>query len=128
LYTQAIVIPCESRKRKEKLLLWPRYIETASVPKLAERPSSAVELEFPAPAEATAGSAKESISKTAAEQPKAEIADVPNDRRARIEEIDKGIKNSCSNSKEEENGQRTRLCHGVDKGTNSCLYRSAQHK
>ena len=45
--------------------------------KLAERPSSAVEPEFPAPAAATAGSAEEPILKTAKEQPKAEIADVP---------------------------------------------------
>jgi hypothetical protein len=56
---------------------WPRYIETARVPKLTEGPSSVVEPEFPAPAEATTGSAEEPISKTTTEQSKAEIADVP---------------------------------------------------
>jgi hypothetical protein len=54
-----------------------RYIETAGVPKLAEGPSFAIELEFPAPAKATVGSTEEPILKIAAEQPKAEIADVP---------------------------------------------------
>jgi hypothetical protein len=47
------------------------------VPKLAERPSSAAEPEFPAPAEATAGLVEELILKTAAEQQKAEIAYAP---------------------------------------------------
>jgi hypothetical protein len=55
----------------------PRYIETARVPKLAEGPSSAVEPEFPAPTEVTAGSVEEPIPKRAVEQPKAEIADLP---------------------------------------------------
>jgi hypothetical protein len=54
----------------------PRYIETARVSKLAERPSSAVEPEFPAPTEATAGSAEEIILKTIAEHAEAEIANV----------------------------------------------------
>jgi hypothetical protein len=44
------------------------------VPKLAEGPSSAVEPEFSARAEATMGSAEEPILKTAAELPKFEIA------------------------------------------------------
>jgi hypothetical protein len=46
------------------------------VSKLAERPSSAVEPEFPAPTEATAGSAEELILKTVAEQAEVEIANV----------------------------------------------------
>jgi hypothetical protein len=54
-----------------------RYIETTRVLKLAEGPSSVVELEFPAPAEATTGSTEELILKTAVEQVEAEIADVP---------------------------------------------------
>jgi hypothetical protein len=54
-----------------------RYIETARVSKLAEGPSSAAEPELPTRAEATAGSTKELILKTAAEKTEAEIADVP---------------------------------------------------
>jgi hypothetical protein len=48
----------------------------ARVPKLAEDPSSAIEPEFPAPAEAKGESAKVPKPKTAAEQPKAETTDV----------------------------------------------------
>jgi hypothetical protein len=55
----------------------PRYIETARVPKLAEGPSSVAEPEFPVPTEATTGSAEDLIPKTAAEQSKAQIANVP---------------------------------------------------
>ena len=47
------------------------------MPKLTEGPSSVAGLEFPSPAEATTGSAEEPISQIAAEQSKAEIADVP---------------------------------------------------
>jgi hypothetical protein len=64
-------------KKIKVLTHWPRYIEMARVPKLAEGPSSAVEPEFPAPAKTTAGSAEELIPKTAAEQPKVKIADAP---------------------------------------------------
>nr|AAP94593.1 putative retrotransposon protein [Zea mays] len=65
-------------KKIKNLTHRPRYIETTSVPKLTEGPSSAVEPELPAPAEATTGSAEELILKTAAEQTEAEIADVLN--------------------------------------------------
>jgi hypothetical protein len=59
---------CHAEGKKIKVLTHrPRYIETARVPKLAKGPSSAVEPEFPAPAEATAGSAEELILKTASE-------------------------------------------------------------
>jgi hypothetical protein len=73
LCTQTIVIPLERRERnkgccfgyfyhadgkKVKVLMHrPRYIETAKVPKLAEGPSSAVEPEYPALAEAKGESA-----------------------------------------------------------------------
>jgi hypothetical protein len=64
-------------KKIEVLTHRPRFIETARVSKLAEGTSSAVEREFPAPAEAAVGSTEELIPKTAAEQSKAEIANVP---------------------------------------------------
>jgi hypothetical protein len=74
----ASAISATSKGKKIKVLTHrPRYIKTARVPKLAEGPSSVVEPEFPAPAEATAGSAKELILKTVAEQTEAKIADVP---------------------------------------------------
>jgi hypothetical protein len=64
----ASAISATLKGKKIKVLTHrPRYIETARVPKLAEGPSSAVRPKFPAPAEATAGSAKELILKTAAE-------------------------------------------------------------
>ena len=49
----------------------PRHIETAKVPKLAEGPSSAIELSHPAPAEAKAETAKGAGPKIAVEQLKA---------------------------------------------------------
>ena len=47
------------------------------MPKLAEGPSSTIEPEFPAPTEATTGSAEELILKTTVEHTETEIADVP---------------------------------------------------
>jgi hypothetical protein len=65
-------------KGKVKVLTHrPRHYETAEVPKYAKGYSSTAEPSHPATAEATAGSVEESILKTAAEQPKAETADVP---------------------------------------------------
>jgi hypothetical protein len=55
----------------------PRYIETAKVPKLAEGPSSAVEPENPAPAEAKGESAEVPKAMVIAEQEKAETDEVP---------------------------------------------------
>jgi hypothetical protein len=74
----ASAISATPKGKKIKVLTHrPKYIETAKVPKLAEGPSSVVEPEFAAPAEATAGSAEELILKTTAEQTVAETADVP---------------------------------------------------
>ena len=76
--TAASAISATPKGKKIKVLTHrPRYIKTARVPKLVEGPSSVVEPEFPAPAEATAGSAEELILKTTAEQTVAETADVP---------------------------------------------------
>jgi hypothetical protein len=55
----------------------PRYIETARVPKLAEGPSSAVEPEFPAPAEAKGESAEVSKPSVIMVQEKTKMAKVP---------------------------------------------------
>jgi hypothetical protein len=49
----------------------PRHIETTKMPKLAEGPSSALELSYPAPAEAKTESVEEPKLKIAAEQAKA---------------------------------------------------------
>jgi hypothetical protein len=57
-------------KKVKVLTHWPRYIETTKVLKLAEGPSSAIELSLPATTEAIVESAKEPIPKTVAEQPK----------------------------------------------------------
>jgi hypothetical protein len=76
--TAASAISATSKGKKIKVLTQrPRYIEMASVPKLAEGPSSTIEPEFPAPTEATTGSAEELILKTAAEHTETKIADVP---------------------------------------------------
>jgi hypothetical protein len=74
----ASAISATPKDKKIKVLTHrPRYIETTRVPKLAEGPPSVVESEFPAPAEAIAGSAEELILKTAAALTETEIADVP---------------------------------------------------
>jgi hypothetical protein len=74
----ASAISATPKGKKIKVLTHrPRYIETARVLKLAEGPSSDVEPEFLAPAEAIAGSTEELILKTTVEQTIAEIANVP---------------------------------------------------
>jgi hypothetical protein len=134
----ASAISAMPKGKKIKVLTHrPTYIETTRVSKLAEGSSSAIEPEFPAPTEATVGVNRRTNSEDnngTGRSRNNRCAEVSyrrkgkNGRRARIEEIGRCIKNSCSNSKEEENGHRTRRCHGVDKGINSCLYRSAQHE
>jgi hypothetical protein len=102
---------------------WPRYIETAKVPKLAEGPSSAIEPNYPALAEAKEESAKTPKPMVMAKQEKTETTELPkrpaetkekNGRRTRIKEVGtatknpeptarvgvvEGDKNSCNNSK-----------------------------
>ena len=105
-----------------------RYIETARVPKLAEGTSSAAEPEYPAPAGAKGKSAE--VPK-AMEQEKAETVEAPKrpteakERTVEEPELKKPAGQPktliCNNSKEEENGQRTRRCHGIRKGTGSCF-------
>jgi hypothetical protein len=58
-------------KRVKVLTHHPRHIETAEVSKLAEGPSSALELSYPAPAEAKTESVEEPKLKIAVEQVKA---------------------------------------------------------
>jgi hypothetical protein len=94
LCTQTIVIPRESRERRERLLLRlflprrrekkvkvlthrPRYIETAKVSKLAEEPSSVVEPEYPALAEAKEESTEVPKLMVITEQEKTEMVEVP---------------------------------------------------
>jgi hypothetical protein len=85
----ASAISATSKGKKVKVLTHrPRHSETAEVSKPAEG-SSAAESSHPATAEATTGSAKEPIPKTAAEQRKAKIADVskcPAEARAKTAE------------------------------------------
>jgi hypothetical protein len=67
-----------SKGKKDKVLMHrPRYIEMAKVPKLAEGPSSAVEQEYLAPAEAKGESAKVLKAMVISKQEKAEKAEVP---------------------------------------------------
>jgi hypothetical protein len=124
----ASALSATPKGKKVKVLTHrPRYIEMTKVPKLAEGPSSAVEPEYPAPAEAKGESA---------EVPKRPAEAKENDRRTRIKEagratknpkpatrarVIEGVQNSCNNSKEEKNGQRTRRFHGISKGTGSCF-------
>jgi hypothetical protein len=74
----ASAISATPKAKKVKVLTHrPRHSQTTEVPKPAEGSSSAAEPSHPATAEATSGSTEEPILKTAAEQPKVEIADVP---------------------------------------------------
>jgi hypothetical protein len=68
---------CWFGKKVKVLTHRSRYIETAKVPKLAEGPSSAIELEYPTPAEAKGESAEVPKAMVIAEQEKAETAEVP---------------------------------------------------
>jgi hypothetical protein len=71
----ASAISVTPKGKKIKVLThWPRYIETAKVPKLAEGTSSAAELEYPAPAGAKGKSAE--VSKVMGQE-KAESAEAP---------------------------------------------------
>jgi hypothetical protein len=56
--TTSAISPTPKGKKIKVLTHRPRYIEAAKVPKLAEGPSSTVEPEFPAPAEAKGDSAE----------------------------------------------------------------------
>jgi hypothetical protein len=73
----ASAISATPKGKKVKVLTHrPRHSKTAEVSKPAEWSSSAAEPCHPATTEATVGSTKEPIPKTAAEQPKAETTDV----------------------------------------------------
>jgi type IV secretory pathway VirB9-like protein len=141
----ASAISTTPKVKKVKVLTQrPRHIETTIVPKLTEEHSSAPGSDYPALAEAKGESAKVPIPKVTAEQQKTETAEVPerpaeareNGRRTRVREIGRvtensepaarvgateGVKNSCNNSKKEENGQRTRRCYGIFKSANPCF-------
>jgi hypothetical protein len=67
-----LAISTTPKPKKIKVLTHrPRHIETTEVPKLAEGPSSALELSYPAPAKAKTESVEEPKLKIAAEQVKA---------------------------------------------------------
>jgi hypothetical protein len=140
----ASAISTTPKGKKVKVLTHrPSYIETAKVPKLAEGPSSAVEPEYPALAEAKGESAEVPKSMVIAEQEKTEMAEVPKlptetkekTAKNRTKEVGRatknpesatragaaeGVQNSCNNSKKE-NGQCTRHCYRIFKNTNPCF-------
>jgi hypothetical protein len=136
------------KQKKVKILTHrPKHAEATEASKPAEGPSASGS-NWPTHTEAKGKWAKVPEPMVITEQQKAETAKVPkrlaeaeakNGRRARFKEIGRAtedsepiasdgaaedVKNVCSNSKKEKNGQRTRRCHRIDKGTNSCLYRS----
>jgi hypothetical protein len=142
----ASAISATPKGKKLKVLTHrPRHFETAKVLKPAEGSSSAAEPNHPATAEAIVVSAEEPISKAAAEKPKAEIANVPKcPAKARAKTTEEPeLKKSAEQPKTLSPPQETELpkvskipavtpastevprrYHGVDKGTNSCLYGS----
>ena len=74
----ASAISSTSKGKKVKVLTHqPRYIETAKVPKLARRPPSPVEPEYPALAEAKGESVEVPKPMVIAEQEKTETTEVP---------------------------------------------------
>jgi hypothetical protein len=74
----ASAISATPKGKKIKVLTHrPRHSEMAKVPKSVEGSYSAAEPNHPATAEAIVGSAKEPMSKVAAEKPKAKTADMP---------------------------------------------------
>jgi hypothetical protein len=133
----ASAISATPKGKKVKVLTHrPRHSETAKVPRPVEGSSSAAEPNHPAIAKAIVGSAEEPISKAAAEKLKAQIADVPKcpveawvktdeepslKKSAQETELPKVTRIPAVTPKR----RRMASCHGVDKGTDSCLYRSA---